>query len=304
MSEFFGRTFYGNTVTQWAIAFAIVIGAVIVGKIVYWITNRIVKRVTAKTKMKLDEILIDMAEEPLVFGITVAGLWFGFNTLTMSAGIQTFAGRVVSVLITIVIAWALTRLADALITEYVEPLIKKTDGDLDDQLLPVAKKGIKLTIWAIAIIIAMDNAGYNVGAIRAGVGIGGLAFALAAQDTVSNLFGGFTILMDKPFGLQERIKIDSYDGTITEIGLRSTRLKTLEGRIVTIPNSTFTQNPIENVTSEPARKVVLNLGLTYDTDDDGIEKAMELLTDSTLHSRHKPSTRNKSNGRQENRQHV
>lgn len=83
--------------------------------------------------------------------------------------------------------------------------------------------------------------------------------------------------MDKPFSINERIRISGFDGIISEIGLRSTRLKTLEGRTVTIPNSTFTQNPIENITSEPSRKVVLNLGLTYDADDAGIQKALELV---------------------------
>ena len=79
------------------------------------------------------------------------------------------------------------------------------------------------------------------------------------------IFGGFTIFTDKPFKINDRVKIAGYDGKIKEIGIRSTRLQTLEGRIVTIPNSTFSDNPVENISSEPSRKVVLNLGLTYDT---------------------------------------
>ena len=113
--------------------------------------------------------------------------------------------------------------------------------------------------------------------LLAALGIGGLVFALAAQDSVANLFGGFTIFMDKPFKLRDRIKISGYDGTIKEVGIRSTRLVTLEGRTVTLPNKEFTGSPVENVSSEPTRKVVLNLGLTYDTDDKKIEQAMAIL---------------------------
>ena len=136
---------------------------------------------------------------------------------------------------------------------------------MDDQLLPVVRKGLRATIWILGILVALNNAGYNVGALLAGLGIGGLALAMAAKDTVANIFGGVTIFTDKPFKINERIKLGGFDGTITEIGIRSTRLKTLEGRVVTIPNAKFTGGMVENVSMEPSRKVVLNLGLVYDT---------------------------------------
>jgi len=102
---------------------------------------------------------------------------------------------------------------------------------------------------------------------------------MAAKDTLSNIFGGFTIFTDQPFKLKDRIKVIGIDGMVQEIGLRSTRIKTLEGRTVTIPNSKFTENPVENVSKEPSRKVVLNLGLTYDTTEIQMKKAMKILKD-------------------------
>jgi len=125
--------------------------------------------------------------------------------------------------------------------------------------------------------MALDNAGYDITTVLAGLGVAGMAFALAAKDSLSNLFGGFTIFTDKPFSLKDRIKIGGFDGSVTEIGLRSTRLKTLDGRMVTIPNSKISDNSVENVTSEPSRKVVVNLGLTYDMDDTKIEREMAVL---------------------------
>jgi MscS family membrane protein len=96
-----------------------------------------------------------------------------------------------------------------------------------------------------------------VGALIAGLGIGGLALAMAARDTVSNVFGGFTIFTDRPFTLNDRIKVSGFDGTVDEIGIRSTRLRTLAGTLVTIPNSTFSESAVENVSAEPSRKVVM-----------------------------------------------
>lgn len=129
----------------------------------------------------------------------------------------------------------------------------------------------------MVVVIGLNNAGYDVAALLAGLGIGGLAMAMAAKDTVANIFGGFTIFTDQPFRVGDRIKAAGYDGEVQEIGVRSTRLKTLEGRIVTIPNSQIADSPVENVSCEPSRKVTLNLGLTYDTTPEGMAKAMVIL---------------------------
>jgi MscS family membrane protein len=173
----------------------------------------------------------------------------------------------------------LTRVLDAIYREYLLPIADKSENDLDDQLLPILQKGTKLAVWSIGFIVALNNAGYDVGALIAGLGIGGLALAMAAKDTVSNIFGGFTIFSDRPFKLNDRVKVSGYDGTVTDIGVRSTRLKTLEGRVVTIPNSTFSESAVENVSLEPSRKIVLNLGLTYDTTPEQMQQAMALLKD-------------------------
>jgi MscS family membrane protein len=277
MSDFFARMYFGNTMGQWLTAAGIIIGAVLVGRIIYWVFGRFIKRAVAKAGTRLVDVLVDLGEEPLVYAVTVTGIWVAYGTLDTTPGLDAFAAKVLFILFTLGVAWFLTRISDALFEEYLKPLVAGTESDLDDQLLPVARKSIKIAIWVLAAVIALSNAGYDVAAIIAGLGLGGLAFALAAQDTVSNLFGGFTILTDSPFKMGDRVKISGFDGTIQEIGLRSTRLTTLEGRTVTIPNSTFTKNPVENVSSEPNRKVALNLGLTYDMNEAQVQRAMALL---------------------------
>ncbi len=277
MGDFISKSFYGNTLLQWSIAATIIIVSIVIGRIIYWVIGTFVKKAAANSKSRLDNILIDMFEEPIIFGIILAGIWFGLKSLTLSEFLDSLIAKAYYVLIIFNVAWLLTRLFDALVEEYLVPLIKKSKSDLDDQILPVVRKAVKISIWVLALIIALNNAGYDVGALLAGLGIGGLAFALAAQDTVSNLFGGFTIFTDKPFKINDRVNIDGFDGFVREIGIRSTRLQTLDGRTVTIPNSNIVNNAIVNISSEPSRKIKLSLGLTYDMDETKILKAMDLL---------------------------
>lgn len=277
MSDILTKTYYGNTVQDWAIALGIMIASIIVAKVAYFVFSRFLKGVAGKTKTNLDDIIIDMIEEPIAVAIVLAGIWYGFKTLNASEAISSVAGNALQFVVILNIAWLLTRVFDALFEEYLVPLADKTETDLDDQILPIVRRGTKVGIWVLGVIIALDNAGYDVGAALAGLGIGGLALAMAGRDTVANVFGGLTVFMDQPFTLNDRVKIAGFDGNIREIGLRSTRLQTLEGRWVTIPNSTFTDSPVENVSREPTRKVVSTLGLTYDMSADQMKKAMEIL---------------------------
>lgn len=277
LHNFLSTTYYGNTVGRWALALVIIVAALVVGKALYWVFKNVARALTARTKTKLDDIILDMVEEPIVFALTLIGIWYGLRTLTLPEAMAAWIGKGIQFLVILNVTWLIARLLNALFTHYLAPLAEKSENDLDDQLLPIVRKGTTLSIWAIGIIVALNNAGYDVGAVLAGLGIGGLALAMAAKDTVSNIFGGFTIFTDRPFTLNDRVKVAGFDGTISEIGIRSTRLRTLAGTEVTIPNSTFSGSAVENVSAEPSRKVVVNLGLTYDTTPEGMEKAMEIL---------------------------
>jgi MscS family membrane protein len=279
MSEFFEKTFYGNTVAEWSVSLLIIAGTFVLSKALYWLFGNIIKRITKKTKSKLDDLLVDKIEEPVILALVLGGIWYALLYLNLSEGILNFIDKAFYVAFTFDVSWLVVRLVDSLLVEYLTPLVKKTNGNLDDQLLPIVRKSLKGTIWAIAIVVGLNNAGYDVGALLAGLGLGGLAFAMAAKDSVANLFGGITVFMDKPFKIGDRIVIDGYDGTIVDMGMRSTKLKTLAGRLVTIPNKNFTEKYIENISSEPSRKIAMSLGLTYDTQPKAILKAVEILKD-------------------------
>ena len=125
---------------------------------------------------------------------------------------------------------------------------EKTESKFDDMLVPIVRKSLRVTVVLFSVVsIAQSLSDKPISALIAGLGLGGLAFALAAQDTIKNLFGSLVIFSDKPFGLGDRINYDGHDGTIEEVGLRSTRLRRLDGHQVTIPNGELANKSIHNI---------------------------------------------------------
>jgi len=275
--EFLDKVVLGNTIEDWGIATGIVLGSFIATKIAYWIIANVVKNLTKKTKTNLDDVLIETLEKPIIYSILIWGYWVAIHTVDLKSTLLFFLQGVASVSIILTLTSIVSRVFDALVTEIVQPYVEKTEGGADNYMLPIIRKVTKAIIWAFGVIIGLDNIGFDITAMIAGLGIGGLALALAAQDSVKNIFAGVMIFLDKPFKIKDRIQIEGFDGVVEEVGLRSTRIRTLDGRIVTIPNSTFTDNSVVNVTSQPALKITLNLGLTYDTSEVDMQKGVDIL---------------------------
>lgn len=160
---------------------------------------------------------------------------------------------------------------------------KTTESQIDDQLAPLATKTLKVLVVITGVLVVLQNLGVNVTALLAGLGIGGVALAFAAQDTVANVFGTITILLDAPFKLGDRVKIGDTDGTIEEVGFRSTRIRTLYNSVVSIPNSVVAKEKIDNMTDRNNwirfRQIV---GVTYEANPIQISKFCSELT-SHLH---------------------
>ena len=272
-----GDLYWGNNVWRWLFALGIVLISVITAKILYWFSGNVIKKITAKTKTKLDDLLIDKLEEPIIFSIIIGGYWWAINFLHTDPEWYNFLSRIGFFALIIDLTWLISRTFDAIVEEYIVPLTEKSESNFDDQILPIIRKGIRTVIWIMGIVVGLDNLGIDITAAIAGLGIGGLALALAAQDMVKNIFGGIMIFLDKPFKVGDRIQISGYDGSVEEVGLRSTRVRTLDGRILTLPNHVFSDNSVINVSSEPNRKVVMNFGLTYDTSPENIQKGMDII---------------------------
>lgn len=281
MTEFFARTYYGNTVGQWLIAFLMILGAVILGRALYWIFSRTLKAAIRRNKAQLDDLLLDTLEEPVVVLITLVAIRTILRRLTLTPNIVGLIDGTLGMVYALIVAWLITRLYDAIHTSYLQPLAAKTAGAFDDQILPLIRRGIRVIVWALAIIIGLNNAGYDVGTVLAGLGIGGLAVALAAQDTVSNVFGGVTIFAQKPFLIGDLIEFEGKQYTVKEIGWRATIVEDWNtGYRVTIPNSKFTSGIIANVSAEKGYWFVTTLKLAPDMRAAQVEQAIQDVKDA------------------------
>jgi MscS family membrane protein len=277
--SFWQRTFYFNTVQQWAIALAIAVGAWALARLIYWLAENVLGRMTARTETRMDDIVLDTVKGPVVVLITIMGMMAGYHRLLMPEKLDTWMNRVFHAAIALTVTWMVVRTLTALLRAYLVPYAERSSNKLDNHMVPVVIKGTSTMLWILGVIVALNNAGYDVGALLAGLGIGGLAMAMAAKDTVANVFGGITVFADKPFRIGDRVRISGYDGFVIEVGIRSTRVRTLEGPVVVIPNHKFTESIVENVTLEPARRVRHELGLIYETPPEMMELAIQILRD-------------------------
>jgi len=157
-------------------------------------------------------------------------------------------------------------------------MAKRTESKLDDMMAPVVRKSLRISIVILVLVqIAQILSDKPITSIIAGLGIGGLAIALAAQDSIKNFFGSIVLFVDKPFEIGDRIVIDGHDGPVETVGFRSTKIRTLDGHLVTVPNGELANKTIQNIGKRPFIKRIANLGITYDTPPDKIERALEIL---------------------------
>lgn len=281
MTGFFDRTYYGNTVGEWLTTFLMILGAVILGRALYWVFSRSVKATMRRNKLHFDDVLVDALEEPIVMLVTLAAIRAIVGRLTLEAGLLRLVDNVLGMMYALLFAWLLTRVYEGVNDTFLKPVVRKTSGAFDDQILPLIRRGLLAIIWVLAIIIGLNNAGYDVGTAVAGLGITGLAVALAAQDTIGNIFGGITLFAQKPFLINDLIEFEGKQYTVKEIGWRATIAEDWNtGYKVTIPNSKFTNGIIANVSSEKGYWFSETIKLSGDLRAAQVEMALQDIRDS------------------------
>jgi len=181
------------------------------------------------------------------------------------------------------------KLADVLFL-YAKDYVEKTPSKLDNQLLPIFTKSIQAIIIIGAVIYALQQMDVNITALIAGLSIGGLAVALAAQDTVKNFIGSAMIFIDKPFQIGDYIQTSSYEGTVEEVGFRSLRLRNVDRSVISIPNGNVANDTIINLGLRPMRRIQLNIGVMYSTPPSSIELYLQALRDLVQQHPHTSKT--------------
>jgi MscS family membrane protein len=165
--------------------------------------------------------------------------------------------------------------AIGLVFRFLAKAAERTENTLDDQLLPVVKPVVNAIVWVLGIIQVLSMLEVNVTALLAGVSIGGLAIALAAQDTVKNFFGSLMIFLDRPFQIGDWIHFDGVDGTVEKVGVRSTRIRTFANSLTYVPNAQLADSVVDNMGLRKFRRYNTNIAITYDTHPDTIERFVE-----------------------------
>ena len=212
------------------------------------------------------------------FLLFTVGLHIGASFILLGAA-EGFVGTSIAVLFTIAVATTSYFLAEVP-SMMLQQRAARTEGKMDDMLVPILSNSMRATIVVLAIVqIAQILSGKEITSILAGLGIGGLAVALAAQDTLKNFFGSVVLLADKPFEIGDRVNVDGHDGPVESVGLRSTKIRTLDGHLVTIPNGEMANKSIWNIAKRPYIRRIFNISITYDTPPAKVAEAKAILED-------------------------
>lgn len=246
-------------------------------KIIYYLFSKVLSVLTQKTKTKLDDILVKSLEKPIIFLVLLATLKYAEPLLVLGVKGVALYNSILETILIFAIGWFVVRFTDALLETYIKPLTAKSKSKLDDTLLPLLKGVVNFFLYAVIIIIIVQNLGFEITGLVAGLGIGGLAFALAAQDILANLFGGAAVIADRPFEVGDRIILDGNDGFVKKIGMRTTTLETFDGTMVVLPNKKVADSVLENISKERARRTKIILGVEYSTSSAKLEKAKKIL---------------------------
>ena len=267
-------TLAGNEAWRIAGLFLFLCIALLAGKLLkYLLTKR--SEQCAETRPVLASGMTGLARSITFLSFSI-GLLAGTSLLQLGAA-EDFVSSSLKVILTVAIATTAFFLVE-MPSMWFARHASATPSKMDDMLAPIISKSLKATVVVLTVVqVAQILSGKEITSILAGLGIGGLAFALAAQDTLKNFFGSMVLLADKPFEIGDRINIDGHDGPVEEVGLRSTRIRTLDGHIVTIPNSEMANKAIWNIAKRPYLRRLFNITITYDTPPEKVRQAKAII---------------------------
>lgn len=252
----------------------IVLLALALQRIVVFVVSTYVRRAVGRLALTWVDKAAGRIARP-IGGLAMAGVFYTAGPwLQLSVRVSQVMRFATGALAAFSVAWLAYRMIDVL-TDWLQVKADASASKLDDQLVPLLRKTLKVFTAVIGAIFVLQNLDVDVGSLLAGLGLGGLAFALAAQDTVKNFFGSLVVFIDKPFQIGDWVVIDGIEGVVEEVGFRTTRVRTFYNSLVTVPNAKLTDTGIDNYGARRYRRYVANLGLTYDTPPERMEAFCE-----------------------------
>ena len=271
LSEAYGWEAGGFPMGRIVASVAIILGAIAIRELLKSILRR-----TGEKKLGFAGALARDLVKPAAFLVVVLGVYAAVRIHPLSPGTGEWVRKVFLFFMTVNVLWLLMRAVDA-VAEQMSSVADGTDSRMDDQLIPILRKLAKFILVAIGIVFYMQSNGYPVSGILAGMGIGGLAMALAAQDSIAGIFASVVIFLDKPFMVEDFVEVNGIVGTVEEIGIRSTRIRTVEKTLVTLPNKEIMDSNINNYSKRPMRRTATTVGVTYDTTPEKMRSLLDAL---------------------------
>lgn len=256
--------------------FYVILAFVVSKQVDGFITGRL-KAWTSKTSTKWDDIIVGLADGPVKVLTFVLLVHVGLQLFDWPDWIEGIFSKLTILMMALTAAYMGLKGMDAVVGVWRARL--KSDGDraFNEQFLILIGKLLKAGICVVVLLTVLPKFGMDITALLGSVSVLGLALGLAAQDTVANLFGAVAVFMDKPFRIGDRIQVAGIEGTVEEMGLRATTVRSLEGFLITIPNKTVGNTTVINVSRRPTIKTEMNFGITYETSSEKLKRAIQLL---------------------------
>lgn len=268
--------FAENELWRIGLLFLVLLLALIIGRITKSILTKYALVLENQERLMGAAALNALARTVILLSAAI-GVSIGVKLLVLSEGLEDILVTITDLLLVISVGTAVYWLVDVP-HAWLTYMTKKSQSKLDDMLVPIVRKSLRITIVLVVLVqVAQILSDKPVTSIIAGLGIGSLAIALAAQDSIKNFFGSLIIFTDKPFELGDRIKVDGHDGPVEDVGLRSTKIRNLQGHLVTIPNGELANKSIQNIGKRPFIRRIANITITYDTSSEKVDRALEIL---------------------------
>ena len=276
--EFFDQEFFRNSVKTWGSALGVTILTVIVLRIIRGVFAAKISKLAQKTVTSLDDLVVDVLRRTKFFFALVVSLYAGSSILTLPSAVVEIAEIIVVLSLLLQVGfWG-----NAIISFWLNRVVQskmEQDAAAATTLTALGFLG-RLILWSVVLLMALDNVGVNITGLATTIGIGGIAIALAVQNILGDLFASLTIVLDKPFVIGDFIIVDQYLGTVERIGIKTTRIRSLSGEQLIFSNNDLLKSRIRNYKRMFERRVVLEVGITYQTPLEKVKLASRIIRDS------------------------
>lgn len=263
-------SFAGNTLYEWLTTVVIFLVTYILLKIFKTVVIVKLKKLAKKTETDIDDLVVGILANIGWLFYAVISLYIASRFINIPEVIAKGIAYITLIVVTFYVVKAIQKIIEHISKKVIKK--KEEEKDADTQAIEVLTKITKAVLWIIAFILILSNLGYDITTLVAGLGIGGLAIAFALQNILGDIFASFSIYFDKPFKIGDYIVVGDHKGTVKKIGIKSTRLQTLQGQELVISNKELTEHRLENYKKMKKRRITFSVGVTYDTPTTKLKK--------------------------------